>query len=102
MEVGGCILVVITYDVNTENKEGKKRLQKVAKQCLNFGQRVQNSVFECVLDHAQAIDLKNRLLKMINPKTDSLRFYYLGNNYKSKVEHFGAKPTFYIEGPLIL
>lgn len=102
MEVGEDILVVITYDVNTETSEGKKRLRKVAKQCVNYGQRVQNSVFECILDNAKAIEVKNILCKIIDPKTDSLRFYYLGNNYKNKVEHIGAKPTLDLESPLII
>lgn len=102
MEVGDSILVVITYDVNTETLAGKKRLRKVAKQCVNYGQRVQNSVFECVLDCAKAIEVKNILCKIIDPNSDSLRFYYLGNNYKNKIEHIGAKPSFDMESPIIL
>ncbi len=102
MEVGDSILVVITYDVNTETLAGKKRLRKVAKQCVNYGQRVQNSVFECVLDYAKAIEVKNILCKIIDPNSDSLRFYYLGNNYKNKIEHIGAKPSFDMESPIIL
>lgn len=95
------ILVLITYDVNTEDNEGKKRLRHVAKVCVNYGQRVQNSVFECSLDAAQLCMVKNELLKIINNKTDSLRIYNLGNNYKSKIEHFGAKPTYLPDDTLI-
>lgn len=102
MEVGDNMLVLITYDVNTETSEGKKRLRKVAKQCVNYGHRVQNSVFECILDHAKAIEVKNILCKIIDPNSDSLRFYYLGSNYKNKVEHIGVKPSFDMESPLIL
>lgn len=96
------MLVLITYDVNTEDAKGKTRLRKVAKQCVNYGQRVQNSVFECILDMAQAKILKASLLELIDINKDSLRFYYLGNNYQNKVEHFGIKETFYQEGTLIL
>ena len=96
------MLVLITYDVNTEDAKGKSRLRKVAKQCVNYGQRVQNSVFECILDPAQCKLLKAQLLKIIDPEKDSLRFYNLGNQYKSKVEHYGAKETCEQEGVLIL
>lgn len=85
------MLVLVTYDVNTENSAGKKRLRKVAKECVNYGRRVQNSVFECVLDNAQCILLKDSLKNLINEETDSLRFYYLGNHYKTKVEHIGVE-----------
>lgn len=95
------MLVLITYDVSTRTSEGKARLRKVAKQCVNYGQRVQNSVFECRLDYAKAIEVKNILCKIINPKTDSLRFYYLGNNYVNKVEHFGTKSIIDLDGPLL-
>ena len=95
------MLVLITYDVNTQDKSGKTRLRKFAKQCTNHGQRVQNSVFECILDAAQCKLLKAELLNIINPEKDSLRFYYLGNQYKNKVEHYGAKETFEQEGTLI-
>lgn len=74
----------------------------MAKQCVNYGQRVQNSVFECVLDAAQCAAVKHRLLQLIDPKKDSLRFYYLGNNYHGKVEHYGAHATYDAEGPLLL
>ena len=84
------MLVLITYDVNTETDAGKRRLRKVAKQCVNYGRRVQNSVFECILDNAQCVSLKAILEGIIDKEVDSLRFYYLGNNYKNKVEHFGV------------
>lgn len=96
------LLVLITYDVNTEDAAGRKRLRKVAKQCLNYGQRVQNSVFECVLDAAQYRLVQNKLLKIIDMQKDSLRFYQLGNNYQNKVEHFGAKPGYEAEGVLMV
>lgn len=92
------MLLLITYDVNTETDSGKRRLRKVAKVCMNYGQRVQHSVFECVLDAARARELKAKLEKLIDKEKDSLRFYNLGNNYKSKVEHIGAKPSFDMEG----
>ena len=85
------MLLLITYDVNTENEAGKKRLRKVAKQCQNYGRRVQNSVFECIVDQAQSVTLKSLLTEIIDDKVDSLRFYYLGNNYKTKIEHIGVE-----------
>ncbi len=88
------MLVLITYDVNTENAAGRKRLRQIAKQCVNYGQRVQNSVFECLLDASQAKALQNKLLSLMDERTDSLRFYYLGNNYQTKIEHFGAKASY--------
>lgn len=84
------MLVLITYDVNTETAAGKKRLRKVAKQCVNYGRRVQNSVFECILDNAQCLTLKSILSDIIDEEVDSLRFYYMGNKYKTKVEHIGV------------
>lgn len=96
------LLVLVTYDVNTEDREGKKRLNKIAKQCLNYGQRVQNSVFECVVDGAQAKTLQDKLCNIMDVTKDSLRFYYLGNNYQKKVEHFGAKAGYDPEGTLII
>ena len=96
------MLVLVTYDVNTETEAGKKRLRKVAKQCVNYGRRVQNSVFECILDNAQCILLKSILSDIIDKKADSLRFYYLGNNYQTKVEHFGAKESHEAEGVLMV
>ena len=89
------MLVLITYDVNTEDAAGRKRLRQIAKQCVNYGQRVQNSVFECVVDAAQAKMLQHKLCAIMDDKRDSLRFYYLGNHYQTKVEHFGAKATVY-------
>lgn len=96
------MLVLITYDVSTETSAGRKRLRQVAKTCVNYGQRVQNSVFECILDAAQHRLVKDKLLKQIDLEKDSLRFYLLGNNYKDKVEHYGAKPTFDVTDPLII
>ena len=88
------MLVLITYDVNTETAAGRKRLRKVAKKCVNHGQRVQNSVFECLLGAAQFAVLKAELTALIDPELDSLRFYQLGKNYRSKVEHVGIHPRF--------
>ena len=96
------MLVLITYDVNTESAAGRTRLRKVAKTCQNYGQRVQNSVFECVVDNSQIIGIKHKLLNLIEPKVDSLRFYFLGNDYKEKIEHYGAKPSFDVTEPLII
>jgi CRISPR-associated protein Cas2 len=96
------MLVLVTYDVNTETPEGRKRLRHVAKQCQNFGQRVQHSVFECLVDPAQWTDMKQRLTDIIDPSRDSLRFYYLGANWRRRVEHVGAKPSYDPEGPLIV
>lgn len=96
------MLVLITYDVNTETVEGKKRLRKVAKQCQNYGQRVQNYVFEYNLDAVKCRHVKAILENMINQGKDSLWFYYLGDNYKNKVEHIGAKPEFNVTEPLLL
>ena len=95
------MLVLITYDVNTQTPEGKKRLRQVAKQCVNYGQRVQNSVFECVLDAAQCKMVQHKLEQLIDPQLDSLRFYFLGNRYKTKVEPIGTKPSFDVTEPLI-
>lgn len=96
------MLVLITYDVNTETSAGKKRLRKVAKQCENYGRRVQNSVFECIVDQAQIVMLKAILMDIIDSKVDSLRFYYLGNKYETKVEHIGIDPGNAVDQPLIL
>ncbi|GHV28172.1 CRISPR-associated endoribonuclease Cas2 [Synergistales bacterium] len=96
------MLVLITYDVNTETAAGRKRLRYVSKTCVNYGQRVQNSVFECNLDAATLRVVKDKLVKIIDAELDSLRFYELGNNYKSKVEHYGAKPSFDVTDPLIV
>ena len=96
------MLVLITYDVNTETASGKKRLRKVAKQCENYGRRVQNSVFECIIDQAQSVMLKQILSDIINENVDSLRFYYLGNKYQTKVEHVGIERGIAVDQPLIL
>ena len=96
------MLVLITYDVNTETPAGKRRLRKVAKQCVNYGVRVQNSVFECHMDAAKCREVKALLEQIIDKEKDSLRFYYLGNNYKGKVEHVGAKAAFDVNEPLII
>lgn len=91
----------MTYDVNTETPEGRRRLRRVAKACVNCGQRVQFSVFECLLDPAQWAALRARLIREIDEELDSLRFYFLGSNWKQRVEHVGAKPAYDPEGPLI-
>ena len=96
------MLVLITYDVNTENAACKARLRKVAKQCVNYGRRVQNSVFECILDNAQSIALKATLEDIIDTEKDSLRFYYLGNKYQTKIEHIGVDRGIAPDQPLIL
>lgn len=95
------MMVLITYDVNTETEAGKKRLHKVAKACQNYGQRVQNSVFECLIDAAQYRQLRHRLVQLIDPQKDSIRFYFLGDEWRRRVEHIGAKPSLDLEGPLI-
>lgn len=95
-------MVLITYDVNTEDADGKKRLRKVAKQCQNYGQRVQNSIFECLVDPVQFAQLKRNLEQIIEPNKDSLRYYFLGKNWKNRVEHVGAKPTYDPEGVLTI
>ncbi|CEE02730.1 MULTISPECIES: CRISPR-associated endonuclease Cas2 [Bacillaceae] len=96
------MLVLITYDVNTVSTSGQKRLRRVSKICQNYGQRVQNSVFECVVDATQYTTLKFELESVIDKEKDSLRFYKLGNNYKNKVEHIGIKPSIDMEGTLIV
>ena len=96
------MLVLISYDVNTADAAGHKRLRQIAKQCVNYGQRVQNSVFECVLDAAQCRQLQHKLCALMNPEKDSLRFYYLGNHYETKVEHFGVKAGYQAEGVLMI
>lgn len=96
------MLVLITYDVNTQTEAGRKRLRRVAKECVNYGQRVQNSVFECHMDTAKCRQVKNILEKIIDKNVDSLRFYYLGDNYKNKVEHIGANPDFDVTDTLIM
>lgn len=95
------MLVLITYDVNTQTKEGRARLRKVSKECVNYGVRVQNSVFECVMDAAKCREVKQKLINIIDEDKDSLRLYYLGNKYQTKVEHIGAKETIKVEEPLM-
>jgi CRISPR-associated protein Cas2 len=96
------MLVLVTYDVNTETPAGRKRLRRVAKACKNCGQRVQFSVFECLLDPAQWSAMRARLIGEIDEDLDSLRFYFLGSNWQRRVEHVGAKPSYDPEGPLII
>jgi CRISPR-associated protein Cas2 len=96
------MFVLVSYDVSTTTHEGKRRLRRVAKACLGFGQRVQNSVFECIVDPEQWERLKLRLLDEFDAGEDSLRFYYLGSNWKHRVEHHGTKPSVDLEGPLVI
>jgi CRISPR-associated protein Cas2 len=96
------MLVLVTYDVNTQTAAGRKRLSRAAKKCLAYGQRVQNSVFECVVDSVQFLRLQHELAEIIDKEKDSLRFYNLGNNYKNKVIHIGAKETKPVDEVLII
>ncbi|MBC7083142.1 MAG: CRISPR-associated endonuclease Cas2 [Firmicutes bacterium] len=96
------MMVLITYDVNTEDAAGRKRLRNIAKSCENYGQRVQLSVFECLVDPQQLVYLKSELLSIMNQETDSLRIYYLGKNWSRRVEHFGVKTGYDPEGPLVV
>ena len=96
------MMTLVSYDVSTVDAAGRKRLRKVAKECVNYGQRVQNSVFEVDVDYGTFLKLKDRRMKIIDEEQDSLRFYYLGNNWKRRVEHIGAKETYDPEGSLIL
>lgn len=96
------MMVLISYDVSTVDSAGRTRLRKVAKECQNHGQRVQNSVFEADLDYSTFLKLKDNLIQLINQEQDSLRFYYLGNNWERKVEHIGAKKTYNPEGVIIV
>lgn len=96
------MMILITYDVNTETKAGKRRLAKVAKECENYGQRVQNSVFECLVDPAMLKQLQNKLENLIDLDKDSIRYYNLGDEYKTRVEHIGAKKSLDLEGTLIV
>lgn len=95
------MMVLVSYDVSTVSSAGRRRLRRVAKVCKDYGQRVQNSVFECVVDPTQWTQLKIRLLKEYKDEEDSLRFYFLGSHWKGKVEHFGIKAVLDLEGPLI-
>ena len=96
------MLILITYDVNTQTEQGKRRLTKVAKQCKKYGQRVQNSVFECDIDPQQYFTIKHDLQKIIDTDTDSLRFYNLGDHYQKRIEHIGANPAYDPESVLIV
>ncbi len=95
------MMVLITYDVNTTTVAGEKRLRKIAKLCRDYGQRVQHSVFECLADPHQIALLKNKLIDVMDKDKDSLRFYYLGSNWKPKIEHVGAKEGYDPEGIII-
>ncbi len=96
------MMVLITYDVNTEDAAGRGRLRRIAKQCVNYGQRVQNSVFECKLDPVQYRTLEASLLEIMDQEKDSLRFYELGSNYEKKIRHYGAKASYMPEEPLMI
>jgi CRISPR-associated protein Cas2 len=96
------MMVLVTYDVETQTEAGRRRLRQVAKLCENHGQRVQFSVFECLLAPALWVSFRAKLLAVVDPQSDSLRFYLLGANWQRRVEHYGAKPAYDPEGPLIL
>lgn len=96
------MFLIVAYDVNTTTAAGRKRLNKIAKMCCNYGQRVQNSVFECDMDYAKYIEVKAKLLNIINEKEDSLRIYNLGNNYNKRIEHYGIKNSYDPEGLLMI
>ncbi len=96
------MMVLVSYDVSTTALGGEKRLRRIAKACLDYGQRVQFSIFELEVDTARWVVIKQRLCDLIDPKVDSLRFYYLGIKWQSKVEHIGAKPVLDLNGPLVL
>ena len=96
------MLVLVTYDVNTESPEGRRRLRTVARICTNYGTRVQNSVFECVVDSVQLMEMKARIGGVIDPEIDSVRYYNLGKHGRDRVEHVGAKPGLNVEDVLIL
>ena len=96
------MLILITYDVNVSKEGGTKRLRRVARACKDWGQRVQFSVFECIVDPAQWVELKNRLLKEIDLEKDSIRFYFLGSNWERRIEHVGSKKPIDQQGPLVV
>ena len=96
------MLMLVSYDVSTVDKAGRRRLRQIAKACQDWGVRVQNSVFECNVDAAQWVKLKAELENIFDPETDSLRYYNLGNNYTTRIEHVGAKPALDLEQPLLL
>ena len=94
--------ILVTYDVATSSEGGKRRLRRVAKVCLDFGQRVQNSVFECKIDSAQFVQLKSKILEIVDLENDSVRFYFLGSEWDGRVEHHGTKKSLNMDGPLII
>jgi CRISPR-associated protein Cas2 len=94
--------ILVAYDVATSSPAGARRLRRVAKICLDYGQRVQNSVFECKLDPARYVQFKERLLQEINAEKDSIRIYNLGNNWQKRVEHFGKNDDYNVEGTLLI
>ncbi len=96
------MMVVVSYDVSTKSKSGQKRLRKVAETCLNYGIRAQYSVFECIVDPAQWEMLKHQLLSIYNPEEDNLRFYYLGSNWKNRLENFGISKNINADDPFII
>ncbi|NLS85594.1 MAG: CRISPR-associated endonuclease Cas2 [Ruminococcaceae bacterium] len=96
------MMVIISYDVSPQTADGRRRLRKVAKVCQNYGQRVQNSIFEANLDYGTFLKVKEQLTQIVDEEKDSLRFYYLGNNWHGKIEHIGAKPSYDPEGVIIL
>ena len=96
------MMVLVSYDVAVTTEGGQRRLRRISKECKNYGQRVQYSVFECVIDPAQWVKLKNKIESIMDKNNDSLRYYYLGANYKNKVEHVGAKPSLDIDEPIII
>ena len=96
------MMVLVSYDVETKTPAGRRRLRRVAKVCLDYGQRVQFSVFECIVDPAQWAVMREALIKQIDAKQDSLRFYFLGANWRRRVEHVGAKEAVDLEGPLVI
>lgn len=96
------MLILVSYDVSTSSADGPRRLRRVARACLNHGQRVQNSVFECVLANDEWVAFRAELLRLANLEKDSLRFYFLGNEWQRRIEHHGTKPTFDPEGPLLV
>lgn len=96
------MLVVVSYDVSTTSRKGRRRLRRVARACTDFGQRVQKSVFECIVDPEQWTRLKHRLIAEMDSEEDSLRFYFLGSNFRRRIEHHGVNKPVDLEGPLVL
>lgn len=94
--------ILVAYDVATSTPSGSRRLRRVSKVCLDYGQRVQNSVFECKVDPAQYVAFKERILKIIDEQKDSVRFYHLGNQWQKRIEHYGKNEDYNIEGPLLV